>query len=144
MITVKQVDYHYIVQNLDTITKLKTDAFMRHHKITRDAYEKTDKQHQLKFIERLNMSTRDTIEQIHHHDGLFFVAEDDGKVVGISIGRPYGQSALSKAFMESVYKSECCFKDVMTGWWNLMAKYQGNPPGKIFHQAVIINILFKI
>ncbi|MCE5318480.1 MAG: alpha/beta hydrolase [Parachlamydia sp.] len=136
-LTIKQVDYQYIVQNINAIIKLKTEAFLRNHKITRDAYEKTDKKHQPRFIDLLNASTQDSMEQIHRHEGLFFAAEADGKVVGISIGCPYGKSALSHSYVESVYKSDCCFKEVMSGWWNLMAKYAGTPPGKIFHQATM-------
>lgn len=81
----------------------------------------------------MNKSTEDMIEQCYINGGKFFVAEVNQKIIGISIRSPYGKNVMSEAFAQSVFQSKCCFKDVMTGWWDLMGKYEGTPqPGKIF------------
>lgn len=136
-ITIKEVEYPYVMQNIERILEFSTDAFLKNHKITQEAYLKTEERfrHTFKFL--LQESTADMIDQIHKHKGLFFVAEMDNKIVAISLGYPYGKRGLSEEFMQTVFKSRCHFKDVMGGWWNLMEKYAGTPPGKVFHQAMM-------
>ncbi len=134
---IKEVDYGYIEQNITRITELTTTAFLENHKITQDAFQKTNGDHRSKFIDILNAYTPDTMTQVQQHGGMYFVAESYSKIVGISIGRPYGKSALSDKFIQNVFDSKCCFKEVMKGWWDLMEKYQGKPPGKIYHQATM-------
>lgn len=137
-ITVKQVDYQYIQQNLERITVITTEAFLKNHKITKDAFDRTSEKHRQTFVDLFNLQTKDMMEQIHKHGGLFFVAEENKKIIGVSLGRPYGKSALSEECLRSVVKSECCLKEVMQGWWNLMQKFEGTPPGKIYHQAFMV------
>ncbi len=136
-VIVKQVEYDYITQNIEKIAALTNEAFIGNHKITREAYNRTEEKYRKQFQDLLWSYTIDSIEQIHKHQGMFFVAEDNQKIIGISIGCPYGKSALSEQFIQNVFKSECCFKEVMAGWWNLMAKYEGTPPGEIYHQATM-------
>lgn len=135
--TVREVDYSYVTQNMGPIVKMATKAFMQNHQVTKDAYNKTSEEYKAKFKELLDKSTQDVIHQCEKNKGKFFIAEEGNKIVGISLGAPYGPSGLSEAFIKSVFESNCCFKDVMNGWWGLMGKYEGTPPGKIYHQGVM-------
>src|SRR5205814_9395550 len=101
------------------------------------AYNRTGQEHRGAFIDLLNDYTPDSMAQIQKHQGIFIVAEMSGKVVGISVGCPYGKSALSEKYIQRVYESKSQFKEVMANWWNVMAKFEGTPPGKVYHQATM-------
>ncbi len=136
--TVKEVSYAFVRQNLQLLINLTTDSFKSNHKITCNAYKRTEEKYRENFIDLLNKYTVDTIEQCQKNDGMFFVAEANEKIVGLSIGYPYERKGLSDDYINSVFQSQCCFKDVMKSWWDLMGKYEGTPPGKIFHQGTMV------
>jgi len=134
---IKEVNYVFVQQYIHSITELTAKAFLNNHKITREAFQRTKEAHREKFIAVLDAYTSDSMAQVNRHGGAYFVAEADDKIVGISIGCPYGKSVLSDAFIQMVFQSDCCFKEVMAGWWSLMEKYEGTPPGKVYHQATM-------
>lgn len=136
-VTVKQVDYHYIVENIERIAALTNEAFIGNHKITRDAYDRTEQKYRQEFTDLFISYTSDSMKKIDKNRGMFFVAEIGQQIVGISVGCDYGKDVLSEQFIERVSRSESRFKDTMAGWWDLMEKYKGTPPGRIYHQATM-------
>ena len=134
-ITIREVDYHFCKAHMQTIIPLVTAAFIGNHKITKAAYNNTAEIYKEKFIDLLNKSTEDMIEQCRKNQGMFFVAESQQNIIGFSMGSPYGKKGMSDEFVQNVFQSQCSFKEVMKGWWDLMGKYEGTPPGKIFHQG---------